>query len=85
MAGIRRPDPAWLFAAIERQGIGAKVFAPKRGLEICLQSLRIGAQFISEIKLAEAIRELAGMGLGVEDITLHSQRATGPCARAPSA
>jgi len=31
-----------------------------------LQSLRIGAQFISEIKLAEAIRELAGMVLALK-------------------
>jgi len=71
MTRIRCPDPAWILVPIERQGIGAKILAPKRRPEILLQTLRLAAQPDFEIILAHAMREFRGMRLGPEHVALH--------------
>src|ERR1700731_4637977 len=78
MARIGCADAARTLISIERQGIGAKILAPKSRLEFQLQRLRLAAQPGFEITLAHAMREFRGMRLGPEHIALHFAKSDRP-------
>src|SRR5690348_9562014 len=83
MSGIRGPDPALSFLAIQRDRVGRNLIAPEGSLKAGSQRFCLGLQLSGARSFAENGCQPGRPALGRVDVALHfAQRDWSPCQRA---